>query len=148
MPIQESKHYLGKWIGEKLYCYCKSGEWKPYRDCEEDWGNLVVVLNSKEIYELKEQIETPQEKYFHSDIHVRNNSYQRMLYAKIRWNEVNDKWEVLDKILAGSYSDACSEFGINPDKYGDIRAIHHEEFLSYEILEAASIVKLNKEIQV
>jgi hypothetical protein len=110
--MSKSLYYLGQWIDNRLYCYCQDGEWRAYAECEENWINTVVLLRSKEIYELEASFLTDRYAFRNHPFDVRSNSSQRMVYVKYYWD--NDEIIIEGKVLAGSYYEACDIFKVTP----------------------------------
>jgi hypothetical protein len=115
--MSQSLYYLGCWVDNQLHCYCQDSEWRPYAECEAaNWNNTVVLLPSKEIYELEETFITDDMRYGfkQNPFDVRSNSYQRQVFVKYYYSD-EDQLIVEAKTLADSFYGACDKFGVNPE---------------------------------
>lgn len=114
----QSLYFIGDRDSEnKLIILCKDGQWRRYRECEENWTQ-VLLLPSKEAYDKKDAMLTDDQRYgFDScSLHVYSNSFARNSYALLRWDEQVDTWHLIGKCIADSWWGACRLFGVDSEK--------------------------------
>lgn len=141
--MSQSLYYLGCWIENQLHCYCQDEMWRPYAECEAaNWNGTVVLLPSKEIYELEDTFITNDMRYGfeRNPFDVRNNSYQRQVFVKYYW--VDNDLIVEAKTLADSYYGACEKFGVNPEYDPSYNVAHISDLSKLGVLEAANSLPL------
>lgn len=132
------KYYLVDRINGLIHCYCTDGHWRLYRECEENNFKDVQIGNSKEVYGLKESLTTYNQSvgFAKDDKWVRSIT-DRMVYAKLQWDDVADSWDVVGKVLADGFYEACREFGVDPDNQGKgISVIPYSDVYRYEVADA------------
>jgi hypothetical protein len=111
--MQESMYYIGNRNAEgRLIVLCKDGEWRLYRECEENWSQ-VLVLPSPEAYRLRDGLASKSNILNPHEIHCYCNSRNRQIFALMDYNESQDKWFVKGKCLADGFGEACQKFGVD-----------------------------------
>ncbi len=136
--MPDTFYYIGNRNEDgKLLIYCRNGRWKPYRECEQDWSQVLVMTSAK-AYDFKDnQLMTKDDHYGFTNcqIHVRSNESQRMIYALLSFDETSDHWQVKGKCLAESWWDARRTFKVEQTESEHSftnRVAHYSDLYRYD----------------
>ncbi|QLE46555.1 hypothetical protein FD723_40800 (plasmid) [Nostoc sp. C052] len=134
-----SLYYLGFINKNNEFCCLIEDEiskqriWKPYNECEQQNWKDIIVLPSKEIYELHDSMVGYSQ---YSGISVCNNSSQRKIYIQLEWSDDGNvtTCKPAKKIIAESHYQACKILGVSREESSSV--VHYSDILRLEIEEA------------